>query len=87
VDTIRGGGLGPDPRRLAAGCVVAPTEIAHAVVALYLGLELLSHLDGDRQPALALFERARQLAMLADLVTGSKASAARPSKETLEEEA
>jgi AcrR family transcriptional regulator len=67
--------------------VVAPTEIAHAVVALYLGLELLSHLDGDRQPALALFERARQLAMLADLVTGSKASAARPSKETLEEEA
>lgn len=44
-------------------------EIAHAVVALYLGLELLSHLDGDRAPALALFARARQLAALADLLT------------------
>jgi AcrR family transcriptional regulator len=43
------------------------SEIAHAVVALYLGLELLSHLDGDRTPALTLFGRARQLATLADL--------------------
>jgi AcrR family transcriptional regulator len=51
--------------------VVAPAEIAHAVVALYLGLELLSHLDGDRTPALDLFDRARQLAALADLVTGA----------------
>ncbi len=51
--------------------VVAPSEIAHAVVALYLGLELLSHLDGDRTPALALFDRARQLAALADVVTAS----------------
>jgi AcrR family transcriptional regulator len=48
---------------------VAPGEVAHAVVALYLGLELLSHLDGDRGPALALFDRARQLAALADLLT------------------
>jgi AcrR family transcriptional regulator len=47
-----------------------PKEIAHAVVALYLGLELLSHLDGDRSPALALFERARKLAALADLLSG-----------------
>jgi len=30
----------------------------HAVVALYLGLEMLSHLDGDRAPALRLFEQA-----------------------------
>jgi AcrR family transcriptional regulator len=44
-----------------------PKEIAHAVVALYLGLELLSHLDGDRSGALALFDRARKLASLADL--------------------
>ena len=50
--------------------LVTPAEIAHAVVALYLGLELLSHLDGDRAPALALFDRARQLAALADLITG-----------------
>ncbi len=53
------------------GGVVAPSEIAHAVVALYLGLELLSHLDGDRVPALALFERARQFASMADMVSGS----------------
>jgi AcrR family transcriptional regulator len=39
-------------------------EVAHAVVALYLGLEMLSHLDGDAEPALALFTRAKQLATL-----------------------
>ena len=37
-------------------------DVAHGVVALYLGLEMLSHLDGDRAPALALFDHARQLA-------------------------
>jgi AcrR family transcriptional regulator len=51
--------------------LVTPAEIAHTVVALYLGLELLSHLDGDRAPALALFDRARQLAALADMITGT----------------
>jgi hypothetical protein len=54
---------------------VTPAEIAHAVVALYLGLELLSHLDGDRTPALRLFERARQLAAFADLITGTASGA------------
>ncbi len=39
-------------------------EVAHAVVALYLGLEMLSHLDGDAEPALALFSRAKQIAPL-----------------------
>jgi hypothetical protein len=39
-------------------------DVAHGVVALYLGLEMLSHLDGDRAPALALFDHARQLATL-----------------------
>ncbi len=39
-------------------------DVAHAVVALYLGLEMLSHLDGDPDPALALFAHARQLASL-----------------------
>jgi AcrR family transcriptional regulator len=56
--------------------VVDPDEIAHAVVALYLGLELLSHLDGDRGPALALFERARQLAPLAGLILGGSPASA-----------
>ncbi len=44
--------------------VLEPDVAAHAVVALYLGLEMLAHLDGDRAAALALFERARQLAAL-----------------------
>ena len=52
------------------GALVAPEEVAHALVALYLGLELLSHLDGDRTPALALFDQARRLAPLLALMTG-----------------
>ncbi len=43
---------------------VEPDLAAHAVVALYLGLEMLAHLDGDRSSALALFDRARVLAGL-----------------------
>jgi hypothetical protein len=31
---------------------------------LYLGLEMLAHLDGDREPAIALFERAKSIAGL-----------------------
>jgi AcrR family transcriptional regulator len=46
--------------------VVPTDEAAYAVVALYLGLELLSHLDGDRSRALALFERASSFAALFD---------------------
>ncbi len=53
-----------DTSPLAA--LVEPDVAAHAVVALYLGLELLAHLEGDRTPALALFERARQLAALVE---------------------
>lgn len=41
-----------------------PEELAHGIVALYLGLEMLAHLDGDRSAALALFDRARQMAGL-----------------------
>jgi len=44
--------------------VIPPGDIAHAVVAMYVGLEMLGHLDGDRGPALALFEHARALAAL-----------------------
>ena len=56
------------PRRFAAGGVVEPDVAAHAVVALYLGLEMLAHLDGDRTAALALFDRARQLAGLLEML-------------------
>ena len=44
--------------------LLPPDEAAHAIVALYLGLEMLAHLDGDRGPAMALFERAKSSAAL-----------------------
>ena len=43
-------------------------EIAHAIVALYLGLEMLASLDGDRAAALALFDRAQRAASLLDML-------------------
>ena len=48
----------------APGSVVLPATVARGVVALYLGLEMLTHLDGDRAPALELFDQAKQLATL-----------------------
>jgi AcrR family transcriptional regulator len=48
--------------------VIPAPEIAHVVVALYLGLELLSDLDGDRITTLGLFERAKKFATLADML-------------------
>lgn len=47
--------------------VLPAKEIAHAVVAGFLGLELLASLDGDRAAALTLFDRARLIAGLLDL--------------------
>ena len=46
------------------GTILPAKDVAHAVVALYLGLEMLSHLDDDAEPALALFAHAKQLASL-----------------------
>ena len=43
------------------GSLVPPEEVAYAVVAGLLGLEMLVSLDDDREPALALFDRARLL--------------------------
>jgi hypothetical protein len=40
-------------------------EVAHAVVAGFLGLELLAALDGDRAAALAVFDRTRLVAGVA----------------------
>jgi AcrR family transcriptional regulator len=49
--------------------LVSPSDLAHAVVAFYLGIELLSHLDGDRARADRLFEVAGAgAAMLAALL-------------------
>jgi AcrR family transcriptional regulator len=62
------------------GSLVPLGELSYAVVALYLGLEMLSHLDGDRGPATALFDHAGQLpALLAALSDASPA--APPTKE------
>jgi AcrR family transcriptional regulator len=48
------------------GPVVPPEQVAHAVVAGILGLEMLASLDGDRGAALALFDRAREMGDLLD---------------------
>jgi AcrR family transcriptional regulator len=46
------------------GAVLPSEDVAHGIVALYLGLEMLSHLNGDQAPALALFAHAKSLAGL-----------------------
>lgn len=50
-----------------AASLLPAADLAHAVVAGLLGLELLANLDGDREAALALFDRARGIAGLLDL--------------------
>jgi AcrR family transcriptional regulator len=54
-------------RGTAAARFGPPDELAHGVVALYLGLELLAVLDDDQAPALALFDRAAKAANVLDL--------------------
>src|SRR5438132_10722579 len=46
------------------GSLVPTDELSYAVVALYLGLEMLSNLDGDRSQAMALFDHVSRLATL-----------------------
>jgi AcrR family transcriptional regulator len=67
------------------GSVVPAGDVAHALVALYLGLEMLSHLDGDRQPALRLFGLAGQLAGLLE-ITGASSTAATTDPTTAKEQ-
>jgi len=52
--------LGDSP--LAA--LLPTADAAHGIVALYLGLEMLTQLDGNRAPATALFDHAGRLAAL-----------------------
>jgi hypothetical protein len=42
--------------------------VSHAAVALYLGLEMLSHLDGDRTGATLLFEQLARLVPVLDVI-------------------
>jgi len=53
------------------GSVLPVDDVAYAVVALYLGMEMLTELDGDRGPAEALFSRAGTLAGLLAAFGGS----------------
>jgi AcrR family transcriptional regulator len=53
------------------GALIPPEELAHGLVALYLGMELMTNLDGDRSKSEALFNRAAELApMLSVLFAG-----------------
>src|SRR3954471_9680255 len=55
--------------RVLGGTGLSTENVANAVVALYLGLELLAQLDGDRKPAATLFAQASALAPLLEAVT------------------
>lgn len=56
--------------RSAAARVLPPAEAGHALVAVFLGLELLTTLDGNRDAALAVFDRLRSLARMLDMLGG-----------------
>ena len=49
--------------------LMPPGDVAYAIVALYLGLEMLTHLDGDRARALGLFAHAKNLATVLEAMT------------------
>jgi len=53
--------------------LVPAESVGFAVVALYLGMEMLTHLDGDRAPATELFDRALGLAALLGSLGGGSA--------------
>ena len=56
--------------RSAATRLLPPDEAAHALVAGFIGLELLATLDGDRAAALAVISRAQSVARLLDVLAG-----------------
>lgn len=57
--------------RSPLGALLAGEEVGFAVVAFYLGLEMLAQLGGDRAPVDALFQRARTLLPLLGDAGGS----------------
>jgi AcrR family transcriptional regulator len=69
ADSVRDALAGSPAARL-----LPPEELAHAIVALYLGLEMLANLEGEREPALALFDRAGKVASLLDVFKRKKKS-------------
>jgi AcrR family transcriptional regulator len=69
ADSVRDALAGSPAARL-----LPPEELAHAIVAMYLGLEMLANLEGEREPALALFDRAGKIAALLDIFKRKKKS-------------
>ncbi|MYS23315.1 transcriptional regulator, TetR family [Streptomyces sp. DvalAA-14] len=67
ADSVRDALAGSPAARL-----LPPEEAAHAIVALYLGLEMLANLEEEREPALALFDRAGKIASLLDIFKRKK---------------
>jgi len=65
----------------AAGLLPAQ-PMAHALVALYLGLEMLSSLEGDRAAAREVFDQADVLAALLDLFGRTSSAAPEQQEET-----
>ena len=62
-------------QKLVAGTAFAPLvpagDAAFAALALYMGMETMTHLDGDRAPGERLLEALRGLAPLADTIRES----------------
>jgi AcrR family transcriptional regulator len=58
--------------------VVPAGDLAYGIVALYLGLEMLNHLDGDRARALGLFAHAKTLATLLEALAPAPAPGPAP---------
>jgi AcrR family transcriptional regulator len=52
--------------------VLPSRDLAFAVVALYLGIEMLNHLDGNRERAESLFQMASAMSPLADSILGNQ---------------
>ena len=50
----------------ALGDLIPSGDLAHSAVALYLGLELLSHLEGNREASQSLFDHAKRLTVIAE---------------------
>ncbi len=65
TETSIGGVLGDS----ALAGIVPTNDLAYAVVALYLGLEMLSHLEGDRTAARRLGSHAKSLSHLFSALT------------------
>jgi AcrR family transcriptional regulator len=74
TEEVLRGALGESPLQ----ALLPSYQVSHAVVALYLGLEMLSQLDGDKGAALALFSSATQLVGLLAAATPATTTGARP---------